>query len=46
MTRNREVAGSIPGLGQWIKDPVLPWAVVWVAVVAWILHCCGIGQQL
>ena len=23
-TRNHEVAGLIPGLVQWVKDPVLP----------------------
>ena len=28
VTRNDEVVGSIPGLAQWVKEPVLPWAVV------------------
>ena len=23
-TRNHEVLGSIPGLAQWVQDPVLP----------------------
>ena len=38
-----EDASSIPGLTHWFKDLALPWAVVWVADVAPILHCCGCG---
>ena len=27
-TGSQEVVGLIPGLAQWVEDPVLPWAVV------------------
>ena len=28
LTSNHEVAGLIPGLVLWVKDPMLPWAMV------------------
>ena len=40
--------GSIPGLTQWVKDPMLSQAMVYITDTAWIWSCCGcgIGQQL
>ena len=38
-TRNHEVVG----LTQWVKDPVLPRAVVYVADAAQVWDCCGSG---
>ena len=33
-TRNHEVVGSIPGLNQWVKDPVLLWLWYMPAAIA------------
>ena len=35
--------GSVPGLTQWVKDPVFPQAVVEAADVARIPYCSGYG---
>ena len=37
-TRNPEVAGSIPDLAQWVKDPI--------AISCGVGHRCGLDSEL
>jgi len=40
-TRNHEVVGSIPGLAQWVDDPVL--RELWCRSQTWLGSCVAVA---